>query len=753
MGEDRRISDEQHPVTAFWRKLDEMRRERGVSYQRLENKTGIPGSTLQYWVTRSRRLPAWPQVRAVVRALRESEEIWFDRWKRVDRELEALRIDGRGLSEPADRDAAGYPPVVARSQLPMDIVEFTGRQRELSQLHDLLAPSDHSDATAVVISAIEGMAGVGKTRLAVHLAHQLKHAFQFDEIQLYADLHAHTPGQRPTDPATVLEAFLRLLGVPGSEIPLDTQARAALYRDRLDGTRAIVLLDNVATEEQVRPLLPGSPACRVLITSRRSLAGLDGAWSLPLSVFEPADAMALLARVVGRERLDAELEEAAEIVRLCGHLPLAVVLAARRLRARPAWTLADLRTLLEAEERRLGTLQVGDRAVRAMFALSYEHLTPEQQRMFRLLGLHPGYDFSAASAAAIADTTLERAQALLETLLDEHLLEQRTCGHYRFHDLLHVYAKERTKGEDDAHEREAAIRRVLNWYLYTADNADRVIAPLRRHVPLTAESAPPSILTFASHRDALNWCEIERANLIAATRTAAAHNHNGIAWRIPTALYGFVILRKHWHEWLLVHQDALTAARCIGDRFAEGWVLNGFGIAYTELQRYPEAIDCFHTALNLRRQVDDRIGESETLNNLGETYRRLGQLTEAIENYQKDLAICREIGDRHGESISLNNLGKARYDTGQYVAAIKCHSSALMICRESADRYSEAEIRNDLGDTYRALERFDSALDHYTDNLRRIYELLAQYPDAARCDEEAQAIRRDIGRSAAGVSR
>lgn len=766
-----RVDGAEPPVRAFWRGLDSLRRERGLSYRQLERRAKIAGSTLQYWMTRSERLVPWLQVRAVVRALEAPEQAWFDRWKQADRELAFNGRSGavRGTGESARKN--GTEPinggqlvgtaVAARAQLPMDIREFTGRELELRQLFEALSPDD--DGTAVAVSVITGMAGVGKTRLAVHVAHQLRRSFQFNDVQLYVDLRGHCPGETPADPAATLEAFLRLLGVPGGDVPREMEARAALYRDRLDGKRAIVLLDNAANEQQVRPLLPGSPTCRVLVTSRRKLVGLDGVQPLTLGLFTPEEAVTQLAKVIGCNRVVAERDAAEEIVRRSGYLPLAVALAARRLQARPAWTLTDLADLLSVEAGRLDELAVSDRAVRAVFDLSYGQITDEQRQMFRLLGLHPGHDFTPHSAAALTDTRPENAKVLLETLLDEHLLDQTTCGRYRFHDLLHSYARERADEEETAESRTEAVRRLLAWYLHSTDSAAKTVAPRSRHFPLDSTSEPRwRTVVFDTHEQALNWYEAEHVNLAAAVQAASVHRLDYVAWRLASTLLVFFILRKHWDEWIATYTTAVAAAHRLDDRVGEARTRDGLAIAYCEVHRFPESLDCFQQALMLYRQAGDRLGEALVLNNLGECYRYLDRFEEAIDHYQRSLALFRELGIE--DLIGINNLGKAYRAVNRIQEGLDCHRRALTLCQDAADHYNRAEILNDLGEAYSSLGQFEQAVDYFQQtltlrralgdrygeaetlhNLGQAFQSHGQWGDAADCFQQAAAIRRELG--------
>jgi DNA-binding SARP family transcriptional activator/Tfp pilus assembly protein PilF len=595
--------------------------------------------------------------------------------------LEGVQTTGRG----------------AHRQLPMDIAEFTGRETELRKLRRLV---ESRPPTAVVISAIEGMAGVGKTRLAVHAAHQL--ADRFDEVQLWSDLRGFDPHEQPADPAAVLESFLRLLGVAGGEIPYGLEERAALYRDRLAGKRALVLLDNAAGEEQVRPLLPGSPSCLVLITSRRSLLNLDGAQPLFLDVFTPEEAVVLMGRIAGHDRIAAEPEAAARVAELCGHLPIAVSLAAKRLHSRPQWTVADLVGRLERGSRGLTRLST-------VFDLSYEALPDEQRRVFRLLGLHLGDDFTADSAAALVGLPPSEVDDRLEELLDEHLLQQHTQGRYRFHDLLRAYAAEQAAVEEPAEEQRAAIRRVLDWYLHTARNADEHLNAQRR-IELDALASLVTPRSFTDHHGALTWCDTERANLVAGVTYAADHDLPEHTWLLTWVLWDFFNLRKHWQDWISTHEIALDTARGAGDQVAEGRTLITLAIGLRELQRFDEAFEHYRESLAIWRALDDREREEVTLNNMGIAYFSLERFDEALRCYRESLGIARALGKRHSEGVTLNNIGLLYVELGQLDRAVQCYRDALVIRAEVDDPYSEGIVLNNLGEAYRGMLRFPEAV-------------------------------------------
>lgn len=751
----------------FWRELDQVRRERGLSYQRLAKRSAIPHSTLQYWMSRRYGLAAWTEIQPVVLALGEPETTWFDKWKRADRGERRTPAEPETTAVPEDPGdpEASELALTAQAQLPMDIVEFAGRREEVRTLLNLLdLDGPGENATAVLVAVIEGMAGIGKTRLAVHVAHELLARGRGDEVQLYVDLAAHTATDRTAEPATVLAALLRLLGVPGGQIPGSVHERAVLYRDRLNGRRALVVLDNAASEDQVRPLLPGSPGCLVIITSRRKLTGLDGAQPITLPVFDTEDSLVLLSTVVGEERVRAEPEAAREIVERCGYLPLAVSLVARRLRARPTWALADMAARLGVEARRLTELSVSGRAVGPVFTVSYQQLLPEQRRVFRMLALHPGTDFTADSVAALTRTPPSHAEDLLEALLDEHLLEQTTHGRYRFHQLVHSFALSRVVEEESAESRGASLRRLVTWYLHSANQADRQLAPTRRRMPL-----PPLVdctphASFADAQAALRWFDDERTNLLSAMDTAIGEGWDDLAWRLPAILYDFFYLRKHRDDWISTHKKAVLASRRIGDRGGVRWSLSGLGIAYAESRRFTEALECFRTALDIARELGDRHSEGQVINNMGETYRRLGNLPEALWHYEQDLAICRLIADQHGEAVSLNNQGKALSAMKRFDEAEARHKEALAICSGFGDRCTAGEIHNDLGEAYRGQRRLDLAIEHYLraleirdeigdlhgkaqtlHNLGELHECKGRRDTASRRYDEALGLWRQLG--------
>jgi DNA-binding SARP family transcriptional activator len=635
---------------------------------------------------------------------------------------------------------------LAPAQLPHDVAGFTDREAELARLRALLPAGDKAQGgRGMAISAIDGAAGVGKTAVAVHFGHQV--AGLFPDGQLYIDLRGFDPREPALPPDEALGQLLRALQIDPRQIPSDLSGQAGMYRSVLAGKRMLVVLDNAATADQVRPLLPGSSTCFVIVTSRkrlRSLVARDGARCVTLDALSPAEAVELMMPIIGSDRLAAEPGPAAGLARLCGYLPLALRIAAEHVAARPYLTLAELYSRLAVERDRLDILETDDEAaaVRAALSWSYRSLPPQSARMFRLLGLHAGTDISGSAAAVLAGTDMAGARRLLETLADAHLLEEVGPDRFRFHELVRVYASEHAAEEEAPADRDAGIRRLLSWYLHTADAADSVLDPRRPRVPLDTPDTTVRPLTFASHDEALQWCEGERANLVAAARQAAAIEDHKTAWQLPLALFGYFYLRKPWNDWIAADQVGLSSARLLSDQFGEAAILTSLGIAYYDLRRFEEAIqclerslllwhavgfpqgegvtldplgaayrdtgrfddaiDCFGRALLLWRAVGDSWGEGITLHNLGDTYRELQRFDEAIEHFRKSQSVRREIGDQWGLAWTLHDLGSAYAGLGQYDNALGCYRQALAIRREVGDQHGEARTLRRLGQVYRA---------------------------------------------------
>ncbi|WP_188316760.1 tetratricopeptide repeat protein [Solihabitans fulvus] len=669
--------------------------------------------------------------------------------------VEQLGIDPgpelQGLRQQILRDeTAPAAPRAARNDLPGDITDFTGRDDELRRLLATLPRADADAGTAVLISAIDGMAGIGKTTLAVHAAHRL--ADRYPDAQLFIDLHAHTEGRAPTTPAAALDTLLRAVGVPGEKVPETLEARAALWRAELADRRAVIVLDNAATAAQVRPLLPGASGCLALVTSRRQLADLDAARTLSVDVLPHEDAVALFARVAGEEQVTREPDAVRELVLLCGYLPLAIRIAAARLRTRPAWTASHLAERLRAGQRRLAELASGDRSVAAAFALSYQDLTPAQQRLFRLLGLHPGPDVDRYAAAALTGRPLDEVEQLLEDLVDVHLIGQPVPGRYRFHDLLRQHAHSTARDTESDADRRAAVTRLLDYYLHTAHRADGHLVPALRRFEVELSDPPEHTPTFAGPSEALAWCGAEHANLVAAIFHAEETDRPRILCQLPIALWRYFLTRGYTHDWISTHQLALAAARRVGDPQTEARALQSLANVYWHAGRYDESIECHtgaalrygqigdhwgealtltmharvcdqlgryqeaverHTrALTLFRLVGGRSGELLALTMLGSVCDQLGRFEEAFDHQSRALAIAEELGDQWSRSIALTYFGTLHSRTGRHEDALRCCAEAVALCRRFGDRRSEAVLLTNLGAANRLAGRPGQALDH-----------------------------------------
>jgi DNA-binding SARP family transcriptional activator len=662
-------------------------------------------------------------------------------------------------------------PVAVPRQLPRDPGAFVGRERESAALRTLAAQA----AGTALICVIDGVAGVGKTALALHAGRRL--AASFPDGQLYADLCGFGPRQ-PIPAAEALTGFLRALGADPAAIPAALDEQAAMYRSLLAGKHLLIVLDNAADPGQVRPLLPGAPGSLVLVTSRGRMSGLtarDGAVRLTLGPLAQAEATLLLGTIVGPARVRAEPGAVTDISMRCSYLPLALRIAADRAASRPRLTLSDLAGQLAAAHDRLDVLNADEddaTAIRAVFSWSYRALKPGAARMFRLLGLHTGPDISVPAAAALAGTGAAEARYLLELLADAHLIDEALPGRYRLHDLLRAYAAERAHAAESPESRGSALRRILVWYLHTADHADRLLVPGRRHAP--TGPAPPGCepLAFTCYEQAVAWCDAEHANLIAAIRLAAETGHDDVAWMFPVAMRGFFDLRKPWPEWLACASIAVAAARRGGDRGGQAWALDCLGHAYSGLGRFEDALECYLEARGIRRETGDRWGESaNSANNLGCTYLDLHRYNRALECFKQVLAAARAAGSKYVESLALINLGETYSGLGQLGEALRYSQRALDVAREIGYRQAERMALSDLARTYRTMRQPGKARSCYrqalavcrqagdrhgeAETLRDFGDLSGDtgLPEAARkswC--QALAIANDLGDSRAAAA-
>jgi tetratricopeptide (TPR) repeat protein len=639
--------------------------------------------------------------------------------------------------------------VAVPQTLPRDIASFTGRELELTGLASAAA----SDGV-VGIQAIGGMAGIGKTTFAVHAAHQL--APGFPDGQIFLPLHGHTPGQRPAEPADALASLLLTTGVSVQQIPPGLEARAALWRDRMAGRKLLLVLDDAAGSDQVRPLLPGASGSLVLVTSRRHLTALDAA-AITLGTLGPEQAARLLVRLADRPGLAPDDAAVGDIARLCGYLPLAVGMLARQLHHHPAWTPAGLAADLVAARDRLELMVTENLSAAAAFDLSYADLTPGQQQLFRRLGLHPGTDIDAYAAAALNAASLAATRRGLGALYDQYLLTEPAAGRYRLHDLIREHARGLADREDPEGDRDQATGRLLDYYQHAAAAADRHLTRYTRPGPpasmASAAAAPdravpagvspggvspagaspaggargassPAVPDLPDYRRALAWARGERANLLCCLDHATWGGQHA---RVVTLTAAIAALLRHdgpWTEPITRHATAAQAARHLGDRLGEASALHDLGVARRLTGDYPGATEALETALGISRDLSDRQGQANALTSLAIAHRETGDYPGAAQILETALDIFRDLGDRLGQATALSNLGIARYLTGDSAGAAQALEAGLDIYRDIGDRQGQANALTSLG-----IARY----------------LTGDFPGAARILETALDISRDIG--------
>ncbi|WP_030863177.1 AfsR/SARP family transcriptional regulator [Streptomyces sp. NRRL S-37] len=612
-------------------------------------------------------------------------------------------------------------PAARPAQLPADLPAFVGRQAELERIRALL-PEDGSPPATLVISAIGGMGGIGKSALAVHWAHEV--ADRFPDGQLYINLRGFDPTGSVMTPDEAVRVFLDALGVPPQRIPGDFGAQVALYRSVLARRRVLVLLDNARDAEQVRPLLPGSPGSLVIVTSRSRLSGLiagEGAHPLTLDQMTPTEAFDLLAARLGTDRLAEEPRAAGEIIARCGRLPLALAIVAAHAGVRPGFPLSAIAEEVRDSHGSLDAFAGGDDIttdVRAVFSWSYKALSAPAARLFRLLGLHCGPDISVPAVAALAGLPPRETRGLLGELTRAHLLTEHFPGRCALHDLLRVYAAERARAEETARERDEAMERLLTWYLHTADATYPHITPNRRRIPLEPPPDGCRPLVFTTREEALEWCETERPNLVGAVHQAAGAGQPGIAWRLPAVLWGFFYLRSHTHEWLDTTTTGLAAARAAQDRAGEAQALADRSAALRDSGRLEEAIGPLREAMALFRDLGNAAGRTATVANLGDAYLQAGHLRKAVEYTRRGLAIARATGNVWSQGIALSNLGDAYQRLGRFDEAVDCLEQALTVLRAHDNRWVEGITLDILGTVHRRLHRYDEAVEHYHQALK-----------------------------------
>ncbi|MET0133270.1 MAG: tetratricopeptide repeat protein [Kibdelosporangium sp.] len=631
-------------------------------------------------------------------------------------------LDLPAMPPSADRADSSVP-----AQLPADVAGFCGRANELAELDALLL----DDSRAAVISALSGTAGVGKTALAIHWAHRVRH--EFPDGQLYVDLRGYDPNQ-PMAAGEALAGFLVALGVTGQDIPIEEAARAGRYRTEVADRRMLIVLDNVSSVAQVRALLPGTASCVVVATSRDSLAGLvalHGATRIDLDPLPPDDATTLLRNLIGA-RADAVPSATSALAEQCARLPLALRVAAELAVSRPATPLTRLVEELRDGRRRLRLLDGGGdvrAAVRAVFSWSYKHLPAEAAWLFRMLGGHPGPDFDLHSVAALGRLDLDEASRLLALLVRAHVVQSGSHDRYTMHDLLRAYAMELAGANDSGTDLRAAQDRLFDYYLAATAAAVDVLYPVGRS-SRPPSGVPAALLPPVDDAARLRaWLNAERRNLVAVCGYAAAHGWATHAVRLAAALYRY-LESGHYTDALAIHTFALRAARGVGDRSGEAHALTDLGLVHRLLGQYDAAVEHLEQALDLHRRTADREGEARALSNLGIVEDRLGRPASAGSRLEQALAGYRQIGNKHGTAAVLTNLGGLCNGLGQYSRAAGHLTDALGLFRELGDLGGEASALCNLGETETELGQYADAAEHIEEALAHFRNMNHSYGQA-----------------------
>ncbi len=709
-------------------RLARRRKAAGLTQEQLAERLGVERTTVARWERGENNPQPWLRPR-LAKALGVAP----------DKVEDLLAADGIPASPPGK--TAGVP-----RQLPAAVADFTGRGAELRALTQVLDDAGTDAPGTVVISAIGGTAGVGKTALAVHWAHQV--AARFGDGQLYVNLRGFDPSGPPVPPETAIRGFLDGLGVAPDHIPGSAEAQARLYHSLLAGRRMLILLDNAHDEQQVRPLLPAGRASLVLITSRNQLSGLvsaDAARALTLDVLSHDEAARLLIARLGRDRAAAEPGAVDQIASLCAFLPLALAVAAARAAARPRFPLAALAAELTDSGGRLDALDAGDPSVsvRAVFSWSTRQLSDEAARTFRLLGLHPGPDISIPAAASLAGAAEADARSMLRELAHAHLIIEHVPGRYTLHDLLRAYAAEQAHVSDSDTDRRAATGRVLDHYLHSAASAALLLIPANEPVTLAPPRAGATPERPADDAEAMAWFEAEHQVLLAVVTLAAGSGLDAHAWQLPWAMSSFLHIRGHRQEWAGTQRTALAAAIRLGDtsaqalssrilgaacdglgehdqarhhyassltlyqrlgnRLGQAKIHQGLGVVAERQNRYADALGHAEQALRLYQAIGDKAAEAQALNNVGWYYGLLGDYHQARLFCRQAITLSAQAGDRWTEGSAWDSLGYAERHLGNIAEAAACYQRAINIARKAGARFYEAEALTHLGDSHHAV--------------------------------------------------
>lgn len=632
------------------------------------------------------------------------------------RELELAILSGdprlRAPEPPVTVSAAATPELVAPLQLPADIADFTGRTETVAQIDELLLESDSPRATPVVVLA--GKPGVGKSAMAVHAAHLFGET-RFPDGQLYCELGGTFAS--PETPLDVLGRFLRALGIPGSSIPDTVDERAAMYRHVLARRRMLVVLDDAASESQVRALLPGSPTCAVIVTSRVRLTGLAGARSIEIDVFEPDEAMSMLVNVIGERRVTAEPDAAEALIRLVDGLPLALRIVSARILARPKLTLSWMLERLTDERHRLDELSHGEMALRASVALSYDYLPPDARRLLRLLSALDGLTFPSWVAATLLDMSPAPGSDVLECLVDMQMVEAAAADgngrpRYKFHELIRLFASEQLDRQERPEDVEAAIGRVAAGWLGLAREAHSRL--YGRDGSTVLHGGAPRWLP--SDRDVdrilgdpMAWFELERANLVWCVDAAAQAGLDEHCWDLAVTLVALFEARCYFEDWDKTHQRALESVRAKGNARGRAALLCSLGSLHLSRRRPDDAHDTLMPALSLFTELGDTHGLAIVRRNLALVDQMNGEPQRALRRYEQAAAEFAAVGDTVGQAHLLSQVAKIALDAGDFDSAERHLCEAMTLCPRVGSRRVEVQVRFRLGDVRIGQRRYHQA--------------------------------------------
>ncbi|MFH7593841.1 BTAD domain-containing putative transcriptional regulator [Streptomyces racemochromogenes] len=585
------------------------------------------------------------------------------------------------------------PAADAPCTLPYDLPDFTGRAEELNELFAFVRDGRPDQERYSRVIAIDGMGGMGKTSLAVRAAHRL--ADRYPDGQLLIDLRGFTPGETPVTPAAALDTLLRTLGAPGDRIPEDLEGRAALWRAALDGRRILLLLDNAVDAAQIRPLLPATPGCLVLVTSRARLLDLDGVEWVSIDLMKPEESTDLMTQTLGAARVSAEPEAAAELAELCGHLPLALRIATARLRNRPRWTVRYLVERLRDETRRMDELSSGERSVAATLRLSYLAMDEKHRTAFRILSLHPGADIDVHTAAALLGTTVRDAEDTLEFLLDVHLVQQPDIGLYTFHDLVRSFAQSLRVPATEAADA-AAVERLLGYYLTATDTACEVLFPGRKHRPTGIPPYEGELPPLTRADLAGRWFDQEHEGLMAAVTLADQRGHDRYTACLSRNLAFHLHARGRFDDFWSLGRLSVAAARRLDDPHLLTVSLANLGAACWKLGRFEEGLEVAAESRDTAVRLGDRHIEAHSESTIGLLLSTLGQYTAAVPLIERAIGMAAELGARREESEGLTMLSTLHERCGRYPEAEETARRALGISRSLGYRSGEVTALTDL---------------------------------------------------------